>query len=151
MNEKSDSKVRNIEPKLGDSMALPALQRIMKQETSFDTSSSSQETDEIVLKPSKSNRQRWSSAEDNKLVELVRTNTKNFDTNIGWSEISSFLPGRSEVQCRARWKNHLQPDLVKGPWTKEEDSLVIDLVNKHGPRKWAFIAKHLKGKLLFCS
>ena len=146
MSEKSDS-LRKIEPKnLGEMASLPALQRIMKQENSFDTSSSSQETDEIVLKPSKSNRQRWSSAEDNKLVELVRTNTKNFDTNIGWSEISSFLPGRSEVQCRARWKNHLQPDLVKGPWTKEEDSLVIDLVNKHGPRKWAFIAKHLKGK-----
>ena len=105
------------------------------------------ETEDIILKPTaKTNRQRWSSAEDNKLVELVRTNTSNLETSIGWSEISSFLPGRSEVQCRARWKNHLQPDLVKGPWTKEEDALVIDLVNKHGPRKWAFIAKHLKGK-----
>jgi len=42
---------------------------------------------------------------------------------IGWNEISEKLPGRTDVQCRARWKNHLQPDLVKGPWTKEEDDL----------------------------
>ena len=66
---------------------------------------------------------------------------------MGWSEISDYLPGRTDVQCRARWKNHLQPDLVKGPWTKEEDERVIDLVNQHGPRKWAFIAKHLKGRI----
>ena len=95
----------------------------------------------------KTNRQRWSSSEDSKLCELVKINFKNLDSNIGWNEISSYLPGRSEVQCRARWKNHLQPDLVKGPWTKEEDELVIDLVKRHGPRKWAYIAKHLKGSL----
>ena len=41
----------------------------------------------------------------------------------------------------------MKPDLVKGPWTKEEDDRVIELVNQHGPRKWAFIAKHLKGRI----
>ena len=147
MSEKSDSRQQQQQ-----AVVLPQFQRLIKQEnTSFDSSSSSQEAsqDDIILKPAaKCNRQRWSSAEDNKLVELVRSNSKNqieSSAGIGWSEISNYLPGRSEVQCRARWKNHLQPDLVKGPWTKEEDALVIDLVNKHGPRKWAFIAKHLKG------
>ena len=66
---------------------------------------------------------------------------------VGWGEISDFLPGRTDVQCRARWRNHLQPDLVKGPWTKEEDEKVLSLVSQHGPRKWAFIAKHLKGRV----
>lgn len=109
-------------------------------------STSASETGLLRTGP-KTNRQRWSSSEDSKLCELVKINFKNLDSNIGWNEISSYLPGRSEVQCRARWKNHLQPDLVKGPWTKEEDELVIDLVKRHGPRKWAYIAKHLKGRL----
>ena len=153
MSEKSDARHQHRPSAAAGSVQLPQFQRLIKQEnTSFDSSSSSQEAsgDDIILKPSKTqgttNRQRWSSAEDNKLVELVRSNSKSLESSIGWSEISAYLPGRSEVQCRARWKNHLQPDLVKGPWTKEEDALVIDLVNKHGPRKWAFIAKHLKGK-----
>lgn len=106
---------------------------------------SSESNSTLRTGPKTSNRQRWSSSEDSKLCELVEINFKNLDSNIGWNEISSYLPGRSEVQCRARWKNHLQPDLVKGPWTKEEDELVIDLVKRHGPRKWAYIAKHLKG------
>ena len=99
---------------------LPQFQRIIKQENSFDSTLSSKE-DEVILKPAKSttssttSRQRWSSAEDTKLVELVKTNHgAAIDTAIGWNEISAHLPGRSEVQCRARWKNHLQPDLVKG-------------------------------------
>mmetsp|Transcript_7668 Transcript_7668/g.11285 ORF Transcript_7668/g.11285 Transcript_7668/m.11285 type:complete len:307 (-) Transcript_7668:11-931(-) len=38
--------------------------------------------------------------------------------------------------------------LVKtGPWTKEEDQLVMKLVEKHGPQKWTYIAKHLPGRI----
>ncbi|KAG9337485.1 hypothetical protein JZ751_028676 [Albula glossodonta] len=42
--------------------------------------------------------------------------------------------GRTEYQCQHRWARVLDPDLVKGPWTKEEDE------------KWALVAKHLKGR-----
>jgi len=38
----------------------------------------------------------------------------------------------------------LNPELVKGPWTKEEDDLVIKLVVQYGPKKWSAIAGHLK-------
>lgn len=31
---------------------------------------------------------------------------------------------RSEHQCQHRWLKVLDPDLVKGPWTKEEDEKV---------------------------
>ena len=34
-----------------------------------------------------------------------------------------------------------------GPWTTEEDQLVITLVEKNGPQKWTFIAKHLEGRI----
>ncbi|MBN3270386.1 MYBB protein, partial [Polyodon spathula] len=49
--------------------------------------------------------------------------------------------------CQHRWLKVLNPDLVKGPWTKEEDEKVIELVNCYGTKQWASIAKHLKGRL----
>jgi hypothetical protein len=30
--------------------------------------------------------------------------------------------------------------LVKGPWTKEEDEVVFDLVKRYGPKNWSRIA-----------
>ena len=37
--------------------------------------------------------------------------------------------------------------MVKGTWTKEEDELVIQLVDKYGPKKWSLIASHLNGRI----
>lgn len=37
--------------------------------------------------------------------------------------------------------------IVAGPWTKEEDDKVIELVNKYGPKKWTLIARHLQGRI----
>ncbi|MBN3282683.1 MYBB protein, partial [Polyodon spathula] len=54
---------------------------------------------------------------------------------------------RTEQQCQHRWLKVLNPDLIKGPWTKEEDEQVIELVNCYGTKQWATIAKHLKGRL----
>ena len=34
-----------------------------------------------------------------------------------------------------------------GPWTKEEDEKVIELVKKYGPKRWTLIAKQLKGRI----
>lgn len=41
----------------------------------------------------------------------------------------------------------LKPGIVKGPWTDEEDQKVINLVRKHGCKKWSFIAAQLEGRL----
>ncbi|XP_069508444.1 myb-related protein B isoform X2 [Ambystoma mexicanum] len=54
---------------------------------------------------------------------------------------------RSDQQCQHRWTRVLNPDLVKGPWTKEEDQKVIELVKKYGTKHWTLIAKHLKGRM----
>lgn len=35
---------------------------------------------------------------------------------------------------------------TKGPWTKEEDELLIQLVNKYGPKQWSVVASHLNGR-----
>uniref|UniRef100_A0A8C9FX39 HTH myb-type domain-containing protein n=1 Tax=Pavo cristatus TaxID=9049 RepID=A0A8C9FX39_PAVCR len=32
---------------------------------------------------------------------------------------------RSDFQCQHRWQKVLNPELIKGPWTKEEDQRVM--------------------------
>ena len=41
----------------------------------------------------------------------------------------------------------MNPDLVKGAWTKEEDQKVIKLVKKYSTKQWTLMAKPLKGWL----
>jgi hypothetical protein len=36
-----------------------------------------------------------------------------------WENVASFFEDRSDVQCQHRWTKVVNPQLVKGPWTKE--------------------------------
>ncbi|XP_056095938.1 transcriptional activator Myb isoform X1 [Rhinichthys klamathensis goyatoka] len=85
---------------------------------------------------------RWTREEDEKLKRLVEHHGSE-----DWKVIASFLPNRTDVQCQHRWQKVLNPELIKGPWTKEEDQRVIELVQKYGPKRWSVIAKHLKGRI----
>ncbi|KQK05913.1 transcription factor MYB3R-2 isoform X2 [Brachypodium distachyon] len=64
-----------------------------------------------------------------------------------WKKIAESFPDRTEVQCLHRWQKVLDPELIKGPWTQEEDDTIVDMVKKHGPRKWSLIAKSLDGRI----
>ncbi|XP_051126788.1 transcription factor MYB44-like [Andrographis paniculata] len=37
-------------------------------------------------------------------------------------------------------------DRIKGPWSPEEDDLLQQLVQKHGPRNWSLISKSIPGR-----
>ncbi|XP_057660598.1 myb-related protein A isoform X11 [Diorhabda carinulata] len=87
------------------------------------------------------NKGRWSKEEDARLKQLVE------EYNEKWDIIAEHFPDRSDVQCQQRWTKVVNPELVKGPWTKEEDEKVIELVNKYGAKKWTLIARHLKGRI----
>ena len=67
--------------------------------------------------------------------------------NINWSKIAEKLENKNARQCQTRWQNILDPNRVKGPWTKEEDMKLIELVNKFGPEKWSNISSYLPGRL----
>ncbi|XP_048795746.1 myb-related protein A isoform X4 [Lagopus muta] len=88
------------------------------------------------------NRVKWTRDEDEKLKKLVEQNGTD-----DWAFIASHLQNRSDFQCQHRWQKVLNPELIKGPWTKEEDQRVIELVQKYGPKRWSLIAKHLKGRI----
>uniref|UniRef100_A0A452Y791 Uncharacterized protein n=1 Tax=Aegilops tauschii subsp. strangulata TaxID=200361 RepID=A0A452Y791_AEGTS len=57
------------------------------------------------------------------------------------------FPDRTDVQCLHRWQKVLNPELVKGPWSKEEDDVIIQMVKKYGPTKWSTIAQALPGRI----
>nr|GEW29081.1 myb-related protein B-like [Tanacetum cinerariifolium] len=64
-----------------------------------------------------------------------------------WKKVAEYFPDRSEVQCLHRWQKVLNPELVKGPWTQEEDDIIAELVKRYGPTKWSLIAKSLPGRI----
>lgn len=64
-----------------------------------------------------------------------------------WKAISGHLNGKSQVQCLHRWNKVLNPTLTKGPWSEEEDRMVLELVDIHGAKKWSLIASSLPGRI----
>ena len=101
--------------------------------------SDSEDEQEPAVRGSKA---KWTAEEDSRLAALVdQFHAKN------WKKIAERMEGRTDVQCLHRWQKVLNPDLVKGPWTKEEDRTVIELVSQHGPKKWSLIASHLPGRI----
>lgn len=76
----------------------------------------------------------WTGQEDQIIMQFVAQYGKK-----SWSKLAEKLPGRIGKQCRERWINHLDPDMSHGPFTPEEDKLIIELHQEHG-NKWAKIA-----------
>ncbi|XP_025832745.1 myb-related protein B isoform X2 [Agrilus planipennis] len=113
------------------------------EDSGNEDSDESGNTDDIKqVRPKKTiNKGRWSKEEDNRLKELVDEYRER------WELIAQHFPDRSDVQCQQRWTKVVNPELVKGPWTKEEDEKVVELVKKYGPKKWTLIARHLKGRI----
>uniref|UniRef100_A0A4W5QEY7 V-myb avian myeloblastosis viral oncogene homolog-like 2b n=1 Tax=Hucho hucho TaxID=62062 RepID=A0A4W5QEY7_9TELE len=97
------------------------------------------DTDSDVAEQRERVKVKWTHEEDDNLKILVH----NFGKS-DWKTIVSFLPGHTEYQCMHRYMKALDPDIIKGTWTKEEDDKVIELVSKYGTKQWAMVAKHLK-------
>ncbi|CAM8982733.1 unnamed protein product [Rhodiola kirilowii] len=90
----------------------------------------------------RSTKGQWTAEED----EILRKAVEHYKGK-SWKKIAECLTGRTDVQCLHRWQKVLDPSLVKGPWTKEEDQKIIELVSLNGANKWTNIAKHLPGRI----
>ncbi|KAL3700740.1 hypothetical protein R1sor_018762 [Riccia sorocarpa] len=84
----------------------------------------------------------WTPEED----EILRRAVQCYKAK-NWKKIAEYFQDRTDVQCLHRWQKVLNPDLVKGPWTKEEDDRILELVNKYGAKKWSVIAQNLPGRI----
>jgi hypothetical protein len=72
----------------------------------------------------------WTKDEDVLLTDLLDKHGKQ------WGLIASHLSGRTTTQVASRWEKCLDPMLHKGPFTPEEDQLIMNYVSQNGPRCW---------------
>lgn len=76
------------------------------------------------------------------------TNTFSFSRNAAeYFKTNEGVEKRTDVQCLHRWQKVLNPELVKGPWLKEEDEKIISLVAELGAKQWSKIAQQLPGRI----
>ncbi|KAG2324654.1 hypothetical protein Bca4012_039191 [Brassica carinata] len=83
----------------------------------------------------------WTPEEDEILVEYINKNSHG-----SWR----LLPKKAGLlrcgkSCRLRWTNYLRPDIKRGPFTPQEEKLVVQLHAILGNR-WAAIATQLPGR-----
>ena len=82
----------------------------------------------------------WKHEEDERLRALVdKIGSKH------WSRIAQEMLGRNGKQCRERWINHLKPDILKDPWTRAEEEVLLNAYARIGS-KWAEMEKILPGR-----
>lgn len=82
----------------------------------------------------------WSLEED----EALRAHVHRYGKG-KWCRITEILPRRNGKQARERYLNHLDPSVVKSPWTVEEDEKLLQLVLQFGKR-WSLISKKIPGR-----
>eukprot|EP01025_Chloroclados_australasicus_P057921 TRINITY_DN7244_c1_g3_i3.p1 TRINITY_DN7244_c1_g3~~TRINITY_DN7244_c1_g3_i3.p1 ORF type:complete len:452 (-),score=18.36 TRINITY_DN7244_c1_g3_i3:481-1809(-) len=82
----------------------------------------------------------WTPQEDEILKKLV----KKYGAR-NWSKIAGQIPSRTGKSCRLRWVNQLQDNIRKGPFTPEEDQIIVQAHKQFG-NKWTQIALCLPGR-----
>ncbi|XP_040381234.1 transcription factor MYB101 [Oryza brachyantha] len=83
----------------------------------------------------------WTQEEDKLLVDHVRRHGEG-NWNAVRRETGLQRCGKS---CRLRWANHLRPDLRKGPFSLDEERVILLLHGLIG-NKWARISSQLPGR-----
>ncbi|XP_031265746.1 myb-like protein L [Pistacia vera] len=93
-----------------------------------------------TLHPTRQRIGRWTPDEDKRLtVATILFGPKN------WKKIAQFVPGRTQVQCRERWVNSLDPSVNRGEWTEEDDLMLEAALEEHG-YSWSKVAAALPGR-----
>ena len=83
------------------------------------------------------NQKKWNKIEDKKLIELAKEyNEKN------WKKISSNFTNKSHLQCFSRFKR-IKPGMNKETWKKEEDEILLKLINIFSNYKRLFSDKSI--------
>ena len=81
---------------------------------------------------------KFSFEDDQKLKDLIAQ-------NLNWEQISLQMGKYTSRQCKERWELHLNPFINHGPWTSEEDQILIKTFQLIGS-KWSTISQLLPNR-----
>lgn len=73
---------------------------------------------------------KWTLDEDNHLISVV--NASRWGDYIPWAKVAAHIPNRTRSQIYNRWYNSLNPTILKGRFTREEDLLLLAGVEVYG-------------------
>lgn len=90
----------------------------------------------------------WTAEEDAYLAELVaRFHGRS------WRDVAAEMrrhfparPRRTCNQCNQRWTRVLDPGILKGKWTEEEDRRLYAALAASPPRRWKLVADKMPGR-----
>jgi hypothetical protein len=85
---------------------------------------------------------KWTMEEDDLLVEVRHENPQ-----ANAADLARLFPGKTVQQIAERWDKVLNPILVKGSWTREEDETIISFVRREGTKNWRKLATLLPGRV----
>ncbi|OHT06304.1 Myb-like DNA-binding domain containing protein [Tritrichomonas foetus] len=81
---------------------------------------------------------KWTPTEDQILLEVIKAQQKSECRS--WTKVSRLLPNKTPSEISHRWKKVLNPKLIKGSWTEEEDERIRKWVKKNGEKHWEKLA-----------
>ena len=81
----------------------------------------------------------WTEYEDQRLLAGIHR----FGTD-NWLIVANFVGnGRTRAQCSQRWIRGLDPRISKDKWSKEDEELLLRLVEQYGTKCWTRIAQEM--------
>jgi hypothetical protein len=88
----------------------------------------------------------WTTEEDVQLKDAVEKHEGK-----DWTDIAALVPGRTKKQCAKRWQYVLdsksdEMTARNASWTTDEDSSLIDAVDKYNGADWAAISSLVLGR-----
>jgi hypothetical protein len=83
---------------------------------------------------------KWTREEDTKLTNALKEHGSS-----NWAAVAALVPTRTNVECRQRWANNLDPAVNRGKWTAEEDAKLTEAVAEFG-NDWVRVAVLFPGR-----
>ena len=89
-----------------------------------------------------SKKHKWTTEEDALLTQIAQG-----CESVNWKAAEAQFPGKTSQQIFERWTKVLDPSLLKGSWTRQEDETIIQYVRTYGCKSWTKLAKMLPGRI----
>ncbi|GFT04051.1 snRNA-activating protein complex subunit 4 [Trichonephila clavipes] len=86
----------------------------------------------------------WTPEEDAKMLKVIET--YRVGKFIPWNIVCNFLENRNVQRAMARYDTVLSREINRGPWTKEEDAMIMACVKRFG-KNWRKAKQFLVGRI----